>query len=172
MVQACARHLPTPVNPHQSDGRQIRSLSSFVVEPSWRITLKTILTPTLQVVEESQRALAWLQEKEALQQQVAKHEDPVLLSSDIRKKEDTLKRVAEPILTKPPPAPKVHLRTLYLSWHARDAHMSSDCAHHRVQVAVHVAALHLSQEMTCSALSRTLAQVGYNSSLVSCDIAT
>jgi heat shock protein 4 len=58
------------------------------------------------VVEEAQRALAWLQEKEALQAQVAKHEDPVLLSSDIRKKEDTLRRVAEPILTKPPPAPK------------------------------------------------------------------
>lgn len=61
----------------------------------------------LQVIDEAQRALAWLQEKEDLQQRVAKHEDPVLLSSDIRKKEDTLKRVAEPILTKPPPAPKV-----------------------------------------------------------------
>jgi hypothetical protein len=66
-----------------------------------------LLLALLQVIDEAQRALAWLQEKEDLQQRVAKHEDPVLLSSDIRKKEDTLKRVAEPILTKPPPAPKV-----------------------------------------------------------------
>lgn len=66
----------------------------------------------LQVADEAQRALAWLQEKEALQAQVSKHEDPVLLSSDIRKKEDTLRRVAEPILTKPAPAPKVRDHTL------------------------------------------------------------
>lgn len=59
------------------------------------------------VIDEAQRALDWLNEKRALQAQVAKHEDPVLLSSDIKKKEDTLRRVADPILTKPaPPPPK------------------------------------------------------------------
>jgi hypothetical protein len=77
--------------------------------PSKPSCIVNMLLSLAQVVDEAQRALAWLQEKEALQQQVAKHEDPVLLSSDIRKKEDTLKRVAEPFLTKPPPAPKVPL---------------------------------------------------------------
>ncbi len=62
----------------------------------------------LQVVEESQAALAWLKEKQELQAQLGKHEDPVLVSADIKKKEDTLRRVADPILSeKPPPPPKV-----------------------------------------------------------------
>ena len=70
--------------------------------PNCSVSLRT------QVVDEANRALAWLQEKMQLQEQAAKHDDPVLLSSDVRKKEDTLKRVAEPILTKPPPSlPKV-----------------------------------------------------------------
>ncbi len=61
-----------------------------------------------QVVEESQAALAWLKQKQELQAQVGKHEDPVLVSTDIKKKEDTLRRVADPILSeKPPPPPKV-----------------------------------------------------------------
>ncbi len=51
----------------------------------------------LQVVEESQAALAWLKEKQELQAQLGKHEDPVLVSADIKKKEDTLRRVADPI---------------------------------------------------------------------------
>ena len=59
------------------------------------------------MVEEADKTLAWLQEKVELQQQVKKHEDPVLLSGDIKKKEDTLRRVADPILSKPPPTPKV-----------------------------------------------------------------
>lgn len=61
----------------------------------------------LQVVEEADRVLSWLQQKQQLQAQAKPYEDPVLLSSDIKKKEDTLRRVAGPILTKPPPAPKV-----------------------------------------------------------------
>ena len=76
-----------------------------------------------QVVDEANRALAWLAEKTQLQAQAAKHDDPVLLSSDVRKKEDTLKRVAEPILTKPPPPlPKVSaccVQTTYVSACAR-----------------------------------------------------
>ena len=61
-----------------------------------------------QVVEESQAALAWLKEKQELQAQLGKHEDPILVSADIKKKEDTLRRVADPILSeKPPPPPKV-----------------------------------------------------------------
>jgi len=36
-----------------------------------------------------------------------KTEDPVLVTADIKKKEETLRRVADPILTKPPPKPKV-----------------------------------------------------------------
>ena len=59
------------------------------------------------MVDEADKTLAWLQEKVELQKQVKKHEDPVLLSGDIKKKEDTLRRVADPILSKPPPAPKV-----------------------------------------------------------------
>ena len=59
------------------------------------------------MIEEADKTLAWLQEKVELQKQVKKHEDPVLLSGDIKKKEDTLRRVADPILSKPPPAPKV-----------------------------------------------------------------
>ena len=61
-----------------------------------------------QVVEESQAALAWLKEKQELQARLGAHEDPVLVSGDIKKKEDTLRRVADPILSqKPPPPPKV-----------------------------------------------------------------
>lgn len=61
-----------------------------------------------QVVEECQSALAWLHAKRDLQKQLGKAEDPVLLTADIKKKEDTLHRVAQPILTKPaPPPPKV-----------------------------------------------------------------
>ena len=60
-----------------------------------------------QVVEEADKTLSWLQQKQDLQAQTKKHDDPVLLSADIKKKEDTLRRVAEPILNKPAPAPKV-----------------------------------------------------------------
>ncbi len=38
---------------------------------------------------------------------ICRAEDPVLVTADIKKKEETLSRVADPILTKPPPKPKV-----------------------------------------------------------------
>lgn len=61
-----------------------------------------------QIVEECQSALAWLKSKKDLQARLGKVEDPVLLTADIKKKEDTLHRVAVPILSKPaPPPPKV-----------------------------------------------------------------
>lgn len=58
------------------------------------------------VIEEADKVLTWLQQKQEMQAQAKPFEDPVLLSSDIKKKEDTLRRVADPILTKPPPVPK------------------------------------------------------------------
>ncbi|KAI7836745.1 hypothetical protein COHA_009383 [Chlorella ohadii] len=59
------------------------------------------------VAGECQSALDWLSEKEALQQQTAKYDDPVLLAADVEKKEGTVRRVCEPILSKkPPPPPK------------------------------------------------------------------
>ncbi|KAL4450109.1 hypothetical protein ABPG77_010778 [Micractinium sp. CCAP 211/92] len=59
------------------------------------------------VAGECQSALDWLAEKEGLQQQVAKLDDPVLLASDVEKKEGMVRRVCEPILSKkPPPPPK------------------------------------------------------------------
>ena len=51
-------------------------------------------------------ALAWLNTKKDLQKQLGKTEDPVLLTADIKKKEDTLHRVAKPILRKPAPPPR------------------------------------------------------------------
>ena len=64
----------------------------------------------VQVVDECQKAVAWLQDKQRLQEGAKKSDDPVLLTADIRKKEDTLVRFAEPILNKPaPPPPKVWL---------------------------------------------------------------
>jgi len=61
----------------------------------------------VQVLDECQAALGWLEEKENLQNSMKKTEDPVLVTADIKKKEETLSRVADPILTKPPPKPKV-----------------------------------------------------------------
>jgi heat shock protein 4 len=59
------------------------------------------------VAGECQNALDWLSEKEGLQQQTAKYDDPVLLAADVEKKEGTVRRVCEPILSKkPPPPPK------------------------------------------------------------------
>lgn len=57
------------------------------------------------VSAECAAALAWLSEKEGLQRQVAKYDDPVLLASDAEKKEGMVRRVCEPILSKPPPPP-------------------------------------------------------------------
>ncbi|KAJ9519756.1 hypothetical protein QJQ45_013439 [Haematococcus lacustris] len=57
------------------------------------------------VAREAQAALAWLSDKVTLQSQSKKHDAPVLLSSDIAKKAETLERVARPITTKPAPKP-------------------------------------------------------------------
>ena len=48
---------------------------------------------------------ARLAEKQQLQSGQAKSDDPVLLSADIAKKEEALKRFAQPILARPKPAP-------------------------------------------------------------------
>ena len=69
-----------------------------------------------QVVAEANGALQWLEEKQKLQSSLRPTDDPVLLSSDIAKKETTLQRFAEPILNKPapPPPPKVCCQLLAL----------------------------------------------------------
>jgi len=59
-----------------------------------------------QVAHEAESALAWLNEKEKLQAAAPAHEDPVLVVSDIEKKMDTISRVSDPILSKPPPKPE------------------------------------------------------------------
>ncbi|KAG7673591.1 hypothetical protein KSW81_006791 [Nannochloris sp. 'desiccata'] len=59
-----------------------------------------------QVAHEAEAALAWLNEKEKLQAAAPAHEDPVLVVSDIEKKMDTISRVSDPILSKPPPKPE------------------------------------------------------------------
>ena len=57
----------------------------------------------VQVLNECQAALGWLEEKKNLQETMKKTDDPVLVTADIKKKEETLVRVADPILSKPPP---------------------------------------------------------------------
>jgi heat shock protein 4 len=59
-----------------------------------------------QVANEAESALAWLNEKEKLQAAAPAHEDPVLVVADIEKKMDTISRVSDPILSKPPPKPE------------------------------------------------------------------
>lgn len=59
------------------------------------------------VVSECQAAMAWLKEKQGLQETMPKHEVPVLMTHDIVKKLDTVKRVGEATMNKPaPPPPK------------------------------------------------------------------
>jgi len=63
---------------------------------------------SLQVVAEATGALEWLEEKQKLQNSLRHTDNPVLLATDISKREGTLVRFAEPILNKPaPPPPKV-----------------------------------------------------------------
>ena len=62
----------------------------------------------VQVLDECQAALGWLEEKKGLQETMKKTDDPVLVTADIKKKEETLARVAEPILSKPPPKKVSH----------------------------------------------------------------
>eukprot|EP00798_Chlamydomonas_sp_ICE-L_P016655 gene16655-22906_t len=62
------------------------------------------------VMKECESALAWIDEKAALQKLQSKTADPVLLSADVLKRCDTLERVCKPIVSKPvskpAPAPK------------------------------------------------------------------
>ena len=59
----------------------------------------------MQVVAECSNALQWLQDKQQLQAQLRPTEDPVLVHTDINKKNETLSRVCHPITSKPAPAP-------------------------------------------------------------------
>lgn len=62
----------------------------------------------VKVVAEARKALDWLEEKQRLQGTLRKTDDPVLTAADIKKREDTIVRFADPILSKPaPPPPKV-----------------------------------------------------------------
>ena len=63
-----------------------------------------------QVVAECSSALQWLQDKQQLQAQLRPTDDPVLVHTDINKKNETLSRVCHPITSKPaPPPPAVRL---------------------------------------------------------------
>lgn len=74
----------------------------------WAYRFQVLVCRGMQIAEEATKALNWLSEKVALQEQALKSDEPVLLTADILKKEDTLRRFAEPILsTPPPPSPKV-----------------------------------------------------------------
>ncbi|PNW72223.1 hypothetical protein CHLRE_16g677000v5 [Chlamydomonas reinhardtii] len=57
------------------------------------------------VVKECDAALAWLNERLALQSKLSKADEPALLTADINKKRETLDRVCKPILSRPAPAP-------------------------------------------------------------------
>lgn len=57
------------------------------------------------VIKEAEAALRWLNEKQALQSQQNKYNEPMLLTTDITKKRDTVERVCKPIATKPAPKP-------------------------------------------------------------------
>ena len=59
----------------------------------------------VQVVKECSTALQWLQDKQQLQAQLRPTEDPVLVHTDINKKNETLSRVCHPVTSKPAPAP-------------------------------------------------------------------
>ena len=52
--------------------------------------------------------MEWLRERLALQERCAKTDDPAVLAADIRKREDTVARFCDPIMSRaPPPPPKV-----------------------------------------------------------------
>ncbi|KAI7907526.1 heat shock protein 70 family [Cokeromyces recurvatus] len=59
------------------------------------------------IVERCERAGRWMDEQNAKQAKMAKHETPVLFSRDIKKEEEAIIYFANPILNKPKPAPKV-----------------------------------------------------------------
>ena len=55
------------------------------------------------VLNECEKALAWLSEKVAMQEGTPKHVPPILMCFDIEKKKDMIERVCTPIMTKPAP---------------------------------------------------------------------
>jgi heat shock protein 4 len=55
--------------------------------------------------KECGEALAWLDEKEKLQKELEKWDDPALTAQDCEKKRGVLERVCSPIANKPPPPP-------------------------------------------------------------------
>lgn len=57
------------------------------------------------VLKECEAALGWISEKVTFQQQLQKHDDPVLVCEDICKKKNALERFCNPIMTEPPPPP-------------------------------------------------------------------
>jgi len=57
------------------------------------------------VILECNKAEAWLTEKKQQQDTISKCENPLLTSTDIRKRTEALARFCEPILTKPKPGP-------------------------------------------------------------------
>ncbi|CEP19347.1 hypothetical protein [Parasitella parasitica] len=59
------------------------------------------------IVERCERAGRWMDEQNAKQKKVPKHETPVLTTKDIKKEEEAVIFFANPILNKPKPAPKV-----------------------------------------------------------------
>ncbi|KAJ0745130.1 putative Heat shock protein 70 family [Helianthus annuus] len=63
------------------------------------------LSEKQKVLNECSEAETWLRESQQLQDTLPKHAEPVLLSSDIRKKAETIDRVCRPIMSKPKPAP-------------------------------------------------------------------
>ncbi|KAK9078307.1 hypothetical protein SSX86_002364 [Deinandra increscens subsp. villosa] len=63
------------------------------------------LSEKQKVLNECSEAENWLRESKQLQDSLPKHVEPVLVSSEIRKKAETLDRVCRPIMSKPKPAP-------------------------------------------------------------------
>lgn len=58
------------------------------------------------VVDRADRARRWLDQQLAKQEQVPKHETPILFSRDINKEQEAMLAFAHPIMNKPKPAPK------------------------------------------------------------------
>ncbi|KAK1416843.1 hypothetical protein QVD17_25960 [Tagetes erecta] len=63
------------------------------------------LSEKQKVLNECSEVENWLREKKQVQDSLPKHAEPVLLSSDIRKKSETLDSICRPIMMKPKPAP-------------------------------------------------------------------
>ncbi|KAI3789717.1 hypothetical protein L2E82_02520 [Cichorium intybus] len=63
------------------------------------------LSEKQKVLNDCSEAENWLREKTQQQDALPKHADPVLLSSDIRRKAEALDRGCRPIMSKPKPAP-------------------------------------------------------------------